>query len=399
MEKTILQSAFEEISQDTKLIRLATVTTFVHSVFFLLYIVYRSSHVLTKAQWGDENVLVEFFVNIATYVTELPIALIILVAIALLIGYSVLPPIWEWAMIYYLNNPRKKWTASLGKGMTKFLQMFEFDAAISFFNIVIFLAAVSRIYIMDIGSNFLIVTLMLIRLSIILMAAFLLPYTRFFIALEDMKFFDAMKQSMQTAIEHFNITIKYIVVDFILHLRFIINIIIVFGVPLWLMYLGTWIGIDDIWVIQIIFLLLIIILFLITAYINGIIEAFFTTYRYKVYKHIKAEESADEEAIAQWDLWSELAQVKEDPIPQVPQQVIIHQYVMQPWTQPPWPNQTYSPNGQQVIRPDSEKTIYQQPHVLPPDQTQNQRTPQKTQKRYSSEPLPEKNISEEDIEE
>jgi hypothetical protein len=116
--------------------------------------------------------------------------------------------------------------------MTKFLQMFEFDAAISFFNIVIFLAAVSRIYIMDIGSNFLIVTLMLIRLSIILMAAFLLPYTRFFIALEDMKFFDAMKQSMQTAIEHFNITIKYIVVDFILHLRFIINIIIVFGVPL-----------------------------------------------------------------------------------------------------------------------------------------------------------------------
>jgi hypothetical protein len=37
--------------------------------------------------------------------------------------------------------------------------------------------------------------------------------------------------------------------------------------------------------------------------------------------------------------------------------------------------------------------------VLPPDQTQNQRTPQKTQKRYSSEPLPEKNISEEDIEE
>jgi len=116
--------------------------------------------------------------------------------------------------------------------MTKFLQMFEFDAAISFFNIVIFLAAVSRIYIMDIGTNFLVITLMCIRLIIILLAEFLLPYTRFFIALENMKFFDAMKQSMQTAIEHFSITFRFIIVDVLLHLRFIINIVIVFGIPL-----------------------------------------------------------------------------------------------------------------------------------------------------------------------
>jgi len=365
MKQVILQSAFEEISQDTKFIRLATVTTFVHSVFFLLYIVYRASHVVTKAQWSEENVFVDFFVNIATYASELPLGVIIIVWISLIIWYSVLPPIWEWAMIYYLNNPRKKWTASLGKWMTKFLQMFEFDAAISFFNIVIFLAAVSRIYIMDIWSNFLVVTLMIIRLCIILMAEFLLPYTRFFIALENMKFFDAMKQSMQTAIEHFNITFKFIIVDIILHLRFIINIIIVFGIPLWLMYLGTWIGIADVWVVQIIFLLIIIALFLITAYINGIIEAFFTTYRYKVYKHIKEEELADEAAIAQWDTWSELAQVEKEVTPQAPQQVIINQYVVQPGTQVPW-QQSYTKSSQQVINPDSEKTINQMPHVIPP---------------------------------
>ena len=106
--------------------------------------------------------------------------------------------------------------------------MFEFDAAITFFNIIIFLVAISRIYVMEIGGNFLIITAMAMRFIVILLAAFLLPYTRYFIALENMKFFDAMKQSMHMAIQHFSITFKYIMVDAILHLRFILNIIIVF---------------------------------------------------------------------------------------------------------------------------------------------------------------------------
>ena len=368
----ILREAFEEISQDTKFIRLATITTFVHSVIFLLYIVYWASTVMSKSQWWD-NPFVEFMIELIGLDWWINIWLLLIIWIPLLIWYSVLPPIGEWAMIYYLNNPRKQGTASLGKGLTKFLQMFEFDAAITFFNVVIFLVAISRIYVMDIGWSILVTIAMVIWFIVILFAAFLLPYSRFFITLEERKFFDAMRQSMHMSIQHFSITLKYILVDAILHLRFIFNIIIVFGIPVWLMYLWTRIGIADNGIVKWIFILLVIILFLITAYINGIIEAFFTTYRYKVYKYIKKEEALDEAAIEQWTVGNELATVKEESQQQVPQQVIINQYVVQPGTTPPGPGTQQYNQGQQIIHPTHEQTISGSPpqHIpLPPEAQQ-----------------------------
>lgn len=145
------------------------------------------------------------------------------------------------------------------------------------------------------------------------------------------------------------------------------------------MYVWNRMWITDNGFVQTIFIILIVVLFLITAYINGIIEAFFVTYRYKVYKHIKQEEAEDEAAIEQGEVWSELASVKEEP--QIPQQIIINQYVVQPWATP-WQHQwnTYQYNWQQVITPDSEQTIYQQAPQkipLPPEAQQyiQQQTP------------------------
>ena len=40
MRNAILREALHEISEDTKLVRLATITTFIHSLLFILYILY-----------------------------------------------------------------------------------------------------------------------------------------------------------------------------------------------------------------------------------------------------------------------------------------------------------------------------------------------------------------------
>lgn len=221
-------------------------------------------------------------------------------------------------MIFYLSNPKKQGTLSLGKGMSRFLQMFEFDSAISFFTIPILLIAISRFYVMGILGNGFVISTLIVWFIIICFAAFLLPYSRYFIVLEKEQFFDAMKKSMTMSIEHFALTFRFIVVDAILHIRFIINIIIVFGIPLGLMYVANWLGIAENIILRTVFIVLVIILFLLTAYINGIIEAFFTTYWYKLFKHVQSEENDTQTAIDSADLPTELAKVQEQQQQTIP---------------------------------------------------------------------------------
>lgn len=50
MKHPILRSSIHEISEDTKFIRLATVTTFVHSLLFVLYLIYLGFSIVSLAQ-------------------------------------------------------------------------------------------------------------------------------------------------------------------------------------------------------------------------------------------------------------------------------------------------------------------------------------------------------------
>lgn len=340
IKRHILKESFQEISHDTKLIRLATITTFIHSLIFVLYISYRASNVLATYQWGD-NALVETLISyIHIGNSSVDITLIIIIGILLLIWFSILPPIGEGAMIFYLDNPKKQGSVSLGKWLNTFLQMFELDAALYAFNVLTFLIALFRVYVMWILDNGFIITLMTIWWFVIIIVAFLLPYSKLFITLEKQKFFDAMKLSMNLSIENFALTIKFIVVDIILHLRFLINIIIVFGIPLGLMYLWSKLGITHNSFVRGIFVVLVVGLFLLTAYINGIIEAFFATYRYKVYKHIKIGKKKDQ---MEQEERERIKKPDEDVIVAQqpnqawwPQNVTINQYVMPPWQPQQW---------------------------------------------------------------
>ncbi|USN55396.1 MAG: hypothetical protein H6765_02070 [Candidatus Peribacteria bacterium] len=166
--------------------------------------------------------------------------------------------------------------------------MFEFDAAISLFNVLIFVIIASRMRAMGILGEPLVIIVMCLRLSTIFLFSLLLPYTRMIITLEGEDFLDAMRMSMQLSLRHIVITIRYVAINYFLYFRFIINVLIVVGIPLLLIYLALSLGILDNIIIQTLGVLVIIALILITAYINGIIEAFFTTYWYKVYTHLKS---------------------------------------------------------------------------------------------------------------
>lgn len=290
MRTAILKQAVKQISTDTKFIRLATITTFIHSLLFLIYVVYVVSNVITTMQWKTGNQFLELIQSLSLVQIwwSGTMALLIIVWLILLIGYAILPPIGEAAMIYYLDNPKKQWTLSLWKWVTKFFPMFEFDAAVNFVSFGMFAFAISRMYIIGILENPLTQILVGMRWCIVVCASILLPYTRFVITLEDEWFFDAMKRSAQLAINHIGITIKFLVINVFLFARFIINIALLIGIPLLFVYILGNNSLEN-ELVQIFLIIIVLALFMLTAYINGIIEAFFNTYWYILYTRITSE--------------------------------------------------------------------------------------------------------------
>jgi hypothetical protein len=142
--------------------------------------------------------------------------------------------------------------------MNRFFPMFEFDAAISLFNVLIFFIVASRMWAMEILWQPLVLIVMIIWLLAIFIFSLLLPYTRLVITLEHEDFIDAMKRSMQLAIRHIGITLRYVVINYILYARFVINILVVAGIPLLLIYLALSLGILGNWIIQTIGIIIII---------------------------------------------------------------------------------------------------------------------------------------------
>ena len=294
MRNKILRQSLFDISEDTKLVRLATITTFIHSLLFITYILYVIV-TLSEQVWADTGLgdLLNDYSKLIDGSTTTIIVLIVLGA-CLAIWYMILPPIWDAAMINYVSSEQKSWTTSLWSWFTRFFPMMEFNATLGFMNLVSWGFATSRLYVLGILNNWLTVTLVVLWLIVILIAMLLLPYTKMVITLEDKDYFEAMKGSASLAIKNSGTTLKFALINLFLYIRFIINILIVVGIPLWLLYLASELGIIDSDITQWFIITILVWLIALTAYINGIIEAFFVTYRYKVYiKITTGEEPVD----------------------------------------------------------------------------------------------------------
>ena len=115
-QDTILKDAIIEISDDTKFIRLATVTTFLHSLLFILYIIYLTSTIIAQAHASDNPLVGLLQKNLSgIFDTSGYIITFLIIALVGFVGYTLLPPVGEAAMISYLANGKKQGTVSIGK--------------------------------------------------------------------------------------------------------------------------------------------------------------------------------------------------------------------------------------------------------------------------------------------
>lgn len=290
LRQTIIRETIDELSNDTKFIRLATLTQFIHSLLFTIFMLWYSRYFISD---GIVDNILEFLQE-TLRITWWWIIPMIIIGIVLAIGYWILPPIWEAAMLVYRDEWRQQGTASLSKGTWFFFQMFEFHAATGFFAAYVILFAMVRMRAVDALFNPVMLAVFAIWITCSIFVTVFFSYSKMLITLENMKFFDAMKESATLSMRHLGLTIEFSLLTFLLYIRFIVNIIILIGIPLLLIWLGIRLGINEIFVLQILLIGVILGMLLLVSYIEWIIEAFFITCRRKVWKIIKAREDGPE---------------------------------------------------------------------------------------------------------
>ena len=284
--QTFVRESVQKLSDDHRFVRLAAFGTMSHSLILLSMTLYYVNTVLQHYNKGLEtNAVMSYILNF--FQNPMMIGTTIALLFVLLIGYAILYPIGQAAVIYYCKDDLHHGRPALKKGLGKFFVLFEFGAVRGLgMNLLSFLFISSRLYVNELTSLTFIRVMMVIWLLIILAMDVLFAYAEIVIVAENLNVRDGIKRSTSLSLNHLWITLQSVFLRLILFLRFAINTIIVLGIPTGILRVAYWfgalqtVGLD--WIVGI----TVVLLMLATAYINGIIEGFFIRYRREVYESI-----------------------------------------------------------------------------------------------------------------
>ncbi len=282
-----VQVAYEQVNDDTKFVRLTTLTTFIHSVIFLIIV---GINVYRLAEQNNENST--WFAEIISSLGKIfEIAhisgFLIFIALILAIWYFLMPAIWEASLIHYLADHERKGARSLWKGLGSFFKMFEFGGIMTVFTPLMFIIFFSRFWMLGILDNIFVIIIIALRGLLVFFVSVFLPFTKYYIVLDNMKPFDAMQKSMSLSLTHLAVVLRATFLQYALSMRFIINILLFLGVPMVILYTATKFDITTTGPLTTIIIIVSVFTTLLIAYINGIIEAFFITLRYRLFVQLK----------------------------------------------------------------------------------------------------------------
>lgn len=289
--RPIIQATYEQVSDDTKLVRLTTITKLIHSALFLFFMAMNIYYVVMRIVEGS-TVIGWWTAQILKRVTDnFPLAeygwLVVGVGILIVIWYYLFPPIGEGALIAYLADDEKKGSAAMIEWFSNFFRMLEFRSMTSIFSPLFFAIFASRFRVMDVIDNRLVGGVVILWWLLMIFTQVFFSFSQYYIVLEWTRSIDAMTKSMRLSLQHFGKIIKATILQFILAASFIINILIFFGIPFiifyaWIQFWGEINGV--LWTILVV---IAVILWLLLSHINGIIESFFITLWYRLFIHLR----------------------------------------------------------------------------------------------------------------
>lgn len=286
MFKTILRNSVNILFKNPKIISLSFFTLVFFSIvriYFLVY--YFNTFLIYKYESGIQ--LSDAFVYILDKLNNQGLMMTIILVAIVIIWYLRLHPIGDASIVSALENPDQSAFKSFLKGSGKFFPMLEYSGLSTPFGMFTFLTAVLRIYLMEVFDNVFVDAVIIIRGLIVVFSTVCRSYARIIIATEGWAVFDAIKKSTVLAISNLGLSLKLMIVEVLLLLRFLVIWALIVGIPLLMISIAVRLDAISNPIVENIIRTIAILLLLFLAYINCIAEAFFLTYWHQAYKTIK----------------------------------------------------------------------------------------------------------------
>lgn len=284
----ILRKSYEKVLHDSKFVKLTTITFLPYSLIFVWYIFYQAYFFVSSfsKNWINFEDLKDYIDQIFHFSWNFRLVIVIAIWIVIIM-YFVLPPIWEWALIHYLD--KKSQGSSLGKGFVNFFKMFELHSFMSFFSFLFFFIIISRIYVFGILDSVFILPLFIVWFVFVIFFNLSFFYAKYLIVLEWKTAFEASLASIKLTFLNLRKTSKYFLIYILLYLRYIINILIVVWIPFLVLWIFLETDISNIEFVKYTIFTIMFLLFVLVSYVNWIVEAFFISVWYEVFKIIDKE--------------------------------------------------------------------------------------------------------------
>jgi hypothetical protein len=99
--------------------------------------------------------------------------------------------------------------------------------------------------------------------------------------------YEALKRSTAIAMNHPYITLKFILLSIVLEIRFFLTTFFIIAIPSFLIWVSLQLWLIGTESVVTVITIAIALLLVASIYINSIVDAFFTVYRYKLYKELQ----------------------------------------------------------------------------------------------------------------
>ncbi|MDA9129255.1 hypothetical protein N9J72_02140 [Candidatus Gracilibacteria bacterium] len=289
-KQNILAPSLEIIRDDSKIKKFYFFPGLFSVVFLGVLFLYQVAYTYVVLLGREE----EAFSIILSYFHSEYLTLYIIIAVVFVIFYLILIPIFEGALIQYIDS-RKDGKASrsdaLGVGIFRFYALFEFN---NIFNMFKFISIVNGFLfsLRFLGIEY------LTGLAIFFVVAFLfsfivnivVAYARYEIVLQKKGTFEAIGVSSQISLLNIKTTLKLYFLMFIMNIKVMINFLLFLVFPLFAVFVtgfltSTIFTTIALFVLGIVFLFLLLVL----GYMAAVLDIFTTAIWYHAYKEGKAK--------------------------------------------------------------------------------------------------------------
>lgn len=288
MLKEIVKETVKTLIDRPKLIRLALLTSYAYTMYQIYWIIYFINWLVNIQynSWIDISEALLYFVNAIQRFNI--VRLIVIIAIIFILWLSIFWPIYRQALLYSIDDENMKtWTAVI-KWWKKWWVMAEFGWVnmwwLNIWSVFIFIV---RFWMLWYLNNPIIEAVFIIWITCVIGKTILWPYVNYYIVLRDCSAWDAVIKSMSLAFSNIWLTLRWLFRQARIRCRFLMNSLVVIGVPVIIMVLAVSFNIMSNSVVEILSRTLISLGLLIFIYLEAIFKAFDFTYWYKIF--IEAE--------------------------------------------------------------------------------------------------------------